>query len=213
MCPAKGKFRITLMTKPNKNPFRWVKNHKFLSFFLLLIISVPAFWGWQTYQKHQNKVAFQQARSAIDEIYKEILVRVGMPDDSKSINECSRPNQEFTEGPLSCVVGTSLIYAVANRGEASQKYKAVQNIINTRSDLFKPVGPLSTEIKDEFVVNSYYHSAFDRINTVMGMGCSAKYVYDTPENMDLNVDSEHSLQIFIGCSSLAKQIFYPLIGS
>jgi cbb3-type cytochrome oxidase subunit 3 len=198
------------MTTKNKNPFRLVRNHKFFGLLILLILSVAVFWSVRTYQKHQNKVAFQQARAAIDEIYADIVAKVGQPADSRNENECSRPNQEFTQGPLSCAVGTSFIYAVGDRDEAIQKYKDIQSVIKSRPDLLKPDGPWSTAIGDELVVNTYYHSALDKFKTLSGMQCFNKYVYDTPREMDLTTNSDHSLQIYMDCSEFARQQLYPL---
>jgi hypothetical protein len=198
------------MAMQNKNPFTWVRSHKVLSIFALVGVIVTVFWAVQAYQKHQNKVAFQQARAAIDTVYADIVAKVGQPAASKQINSCSRHHQEFEEGPLSCAVGTSFIYAIADRNEATQKYKAIQSVIIARPDQFKPIGQLSSAITDELVVNTYYHSAFDHIRTHKNMDCAAKYIYDTPREMDLMTNSLHGIQTNIICSDWAKQQIYPL---
>jgi hypothetical protein len=179
-----------------------------LVIFLGLLAVVIA--GVQAYQRHQNKLAFQQARTAIDEVYKDIVTKVGPPAASKKMNECSRPNQEFTQGPLSCAIGTSFIYPVANHGDATKKYKAIQDVIKSRPDLFKPEGKLSSEIKDELVVNTYYHSTIDKYRSNKDLKCYSSYIFDTPREMDLSINSNHALQINLDCSDSAKTQLYPL---
>jgi hypothetical protein len=203
------------MAKGNKNLLTGLKRHKFLILVIFLGLLAVVIAGVQAYQRHQNKLAFQQARTAIDEVYKDIVTKVGPPAASKSINSCQRHNQEFEEGPLSCAVGISFIYSVANREEANKRYKAIQSIIKSRTDLFKPDGVLSSEIRDELVFNTYYHSAYDRIRTKSDMECSAKYIYDTPDETFLRISEirDKTFQVNIGCSDWAKQKLYPLNNS
>jgi hypothetical protein len=198
------------MTTRNKNPLIWIRCHRFFSLVILLIIFLVGFLGFEAYQSHQNKVAFQQARVAIDQVYGDIVAKVGPPADSRQINTCSRHHQEFEEGPLSCAVGTSFIYAVNDRDDATQKYKAVQNVIKDKPDLLKPDGKFSTSISDELLITTYYHSAYDNLKSKDGMECSSKYVYDTPREMDLTVSSPHALEIYIVCSDEARKQLYPL---
>jgi hypothetical protein len=199
------------MAKQNKNNLFWFRSHKLLTLISLLILLLFGFFGWQAYEKHQNKIAFQEARDAIDEVYKDIVAKVGPPAKAKRDNECSRPNHEFTQGRLSCSVSTSFIYGVEDLDEANKKYRAIQSVIKDRSDLFKNDGPWSSQIIDEVEVNSYYHAALDKLKTTSAMRCTVNYVYDTPREMDLSVDNTNKgLETSIVCSDLAKAQYYLL---
>jgi hypothetical protein len=188
------------------------KNIRFVWFLGVAALIIVGFLVYQYISTQLNKRDFQQARAAIDTIYADIVARVGQPDNSKRTNDCSRPSEEFTQGPLSCSVGTDFIYGVDNEQQANQLFKQIQAIIAAHPELFKSTKPLSSSITDTLVVNTYYHSAEDYYSRGGNMDCFNKYIYDTPREIDLSVinPSQKPLQINIDCSDWAKAQYYPL---
>src|SRR6185437_976480 len=100
------------MSKTPKQKTFW--ENKWLLIPLGLIAVVALGFAYHSYSVWANEKQFSQARSAIDTIYADIVNKVGHPDNFKRTNDCSRPSQEFTQGPLSCSVGTDFIYGVDN---------------------------------------------------------------------------------------------------
>lgn len=165
----------------------------------------------KTYQKQQNELAFKEARIAIDLIYEEVVAQVGKPDDSKQTNSCARNFQEWGGGEITCDVGADFIYGVNGRTEATEIYKKIQSIVLSKDNTLLPDSPLSTSIKDELVIDTYYHSAYDSFKTNKGLKCIAKYVYDTPKDTYLPIpEGEIGFYVTIGCYGGAKAAYYPL---
>ncbi len=189
----------------------WSSGHKFASTALFLLILVAGFFVYQRIALEMNEHAFQQARVTIDTIYADIASRVGKPDNFKRTNDCSRPSQEFEQGPLSCSVDTDFIYGVTDEQAANALFKQIQGVISLHKDLIEPIKPLDNSIKDTLVVNSYYHSAEDYYKT-SSMDCSVKYTYSTPREIDLSItdSTKKPLEINIVCSDWAKAQYYPL---
>jgi hypothetical protein len=182
---------------------------------ILLLIFVVAclaftFFAYQVYEGRVDKRGFQEARRAIDTVYADVVKKVGVPDEYKHTNECSRPSGVYEDGPLSCSVGTSLIYGVSNRSEANRLFRQVQGVIGSHPDLFKPTQPLATSIEDTLIVNTYYHSALDKY-TVSGLTCVAKHIYDTEREINLRVQTptKKPFQVNISCTDFAETEHFP----
>lgn len=178
-----------------------------LIFFILII----AFFTYHGYSQYADKKKFEQARADIDTIYADIVAKIGPPDNSKKVNDCSRPNQVFEQGPLSCSVGTSFIYGVADENGANEILKMIEIIVGEKPKVFKPVKSLANKLSDTLVVNSYYHIASDKY-TDSGLDCVLSYVFDTPREIDLALkdDARKPLQINVDCTGRAKKEYFPL---
>jgi hypothetical protein len=196
----------------DKSARLWPLRYKLFSVLILIVFAVAGFFVYQKIALELNRRGFQQARSAIDTVYGDIVAKVGPPDNSKSINDCSRPSEEFDQGPLSCSVGADFIYGVSDHNQANNLFRQIQGVIAQHPSLFHLAQALDTSIKDTLVVNTYYHSAQDYYK--MGdMDCSIKYSYDTPSNTYLSLkgsDSKKAFYVAIGCSDWAKAQYYPL---
>ena len=169
---------------------------------------------YRSYSIWRNERDFAQARAAIDTVYADIVAKVGQPDNYKRTNNCSRPSQEFGQGPLSCSVGTDFIYGVNDETQANTLFKQIQSVISQHPELLKPTKPLSTSIKDTLVVNDYYHDTQDYYEGG-NIACFAKYSFDTPREIDLITANplKKPMEVNINCVNEAKNQYYPLITS
>ena len=201
---------VRFQTK-SRNFLPWIRRHKFLSLLYAIVLLVIGVFVYEKVALELNKRAFAQARTAIDTIYADIVAKVGQPDDYKVSNNCSRLSREFEREPIVCNVNTSFIYGVSNEDEANSLFKKIQGFISDYKTTFKPIKPLSSSITSLLVVNTYYHDAQDYYKIGV-LDCTAKYVYDTPEETYLQL-KESRLKPFyirIGCSDWARQEYYPL---
>ena len=173
---------------------------------------VAGFFVYQRIALELNKRGFQQARSAIDAVYANIVAKVGPPDNSKRFNSCNRSHQEFETGPLSCDVETRFIYGVSGLAEGDILFKKIQSSISANEKLLKPTRPLSKSIGGLLVVNTYYYSTNDYFVSPSRMDCIVSYTYNTPRQIDLQINdlTKKPLEISIDCSDWAKAQYYPL---
>jgi hypothetical protein len=191
----------------------WFRKHKTISALLILFILILGLSVYQAVALRTNKHNFEQARVAIDTVYADIVTKVGPPDNYKRTNECSRPNQEFGQGPLSCDVSSEFIYGVEDEQQANNLLKQIQDSTRNHPSLLKPVAPLSSSIPSKFVANTYFHTAVDRYKTASGMGCTVKYAYDTPLETPLKLirsSNNKTFYVTLGCLDWAKSQYYPL---
>ena len=200
------------MIMANKSARLWPLRHKLFSVFILIVLVVAGFFVYQRIALELNRQGFKQARSAIDTVYADIVAKVGPPDNSKRVNDCSRPNEEFEQGPLSCAVNTDFVYEVSDEQQANDMLGQVQGVINQQSSLLQAAKPLSGSIKDTFVARTYYHTTIDYYRTKQKMNCEVSFIYDTPSEIDLQIKNPRGLplEIGIGCSDFAKAQYYPL---
>jgi len=196
----------------NKSARLWPLRHKLFSVFILIVLVVAGFFVYQRITLELNKRGFQQARSAIDIVYADIIAKVGPPDNSKRVNSCNRVKEEFENGPLSCDVDTSFIYGVNGVEEADSLMSNIQNLIANHPGLLQPSAPLTNQISSTLVVNSYYQTAHDHYKTARHMKCETSYIYDTLRETDLSIkdQTKKPLEIGIDCSDWAKAQYYPL---
>ncbi len=189
-----------------------VRQSKFIWAASVIVLIIAGYFVYQYVATQINKRDFIQARAAIDAVYVDIVAKVGQPDNSKRTNDCSRPSEEFEQGPLSCSVATDFIYGVDNEEQANQLFKQIQGVIAMHSDQFKPTKPLSGAIADTLVVNTYYHSTLDYYQNAHGLLCVSSYIYDTPREINLSIKNsdKKSFEAGIACSGSAKSQYYSL---
>lgn len=197
--------------KINKS-MQFVKTHKLVTALLFLVVVGLGFWGYQAYAKHANKVAFEQARSAIDTIYADIVAKVGQPDDNKVSRSCSTVQEVYGDGPLSCDLDTSFIYSVADKNSSDQLRQKIKDVVSLHKAELHPIGvPLSapgiatTAPGDSSLIRDYY--------TVRGqIQCVITYVFDPTFDTPLekrNLEEKLYYVDFL-CSGPAKATFYSL---
>ena len=206
----------TLMAKLALSKLRgslfWIKTHKLVSLVLAIILLVVGFFVYEKVALELNRLAFKSARHTIDTVYTDLVNEVGPPDNSKTINECSRSHVAIGDGPLSCSVNTSFIYGVSNRSEADQLMNDVQKVVKKHTNTFKSVSAPPSFIDITPAISDVNNSKVNYYS-VAGLFCAIKYVYDTPRESDLILqNSRDKIPYFIAitCSADARAIFYPL---
>lgn len=196
-----------------QSPLSRVRSHKFISFLIFIVLLIVGIFIYQKIALEINKRDFQKARSAVDSIYSDIVTQIGVPDNSKHANTCSRPNLTFEEGLLSCRVSISFIYGVSDIGEAASKFALIQKTVNS-NQIFKSTSTPATKIIPLQVGATVSSTALDHYtipNT--NMVCGVKYIYDTPSETNLRLLSEgprlKTFYIIIGCDDWARAQYYP----
>jgi hypothetical protein len=154
----------------------------------------------------KDKEKFEQARTSLDKVYADIVATVGSPDNFETNSSCSRPNQEFGQGPLSCVVQTSFVYGVNDLKAAGDLMQKTQSTLDKSSDFknkIKGAGMPDTLLNSSSQSDSY---------EVAGIKCSVKYVYDIPRETFLKIkdSSQKTFQVSLGCPDSAKAEYFPL---
>ncbi len=196
-------------TKVDKSLWPWPRRHKAANSLMLILVIVLGIVVYERLALRAHREDFIQARAAIDTVYTDIVAKVGQPDNFRRTSECSRPSQEFGQGPLSCSVGTDFIYGVGSKQQANKLFHQIQGIIGGHSDLFVQTQPLATSITDTLVIRNSYHDAQDYYS-LGGLKCTSKYIYDTPEEtyLKLHKPLPHNLYISLGCYGRSKANYY-----
>lgn len=203
-----------LMVKPLSSKLKrfisWLRTHKLASVALVLILLVVGFFVYEKVALELNKRAFQNARTAINAVYADIVKNVGPPDNNKHESSCSRPSQVYGQGPLSCDVRTSIIYGLSDKDQANTIFKTVQITMN-QNKKFKSV-MLEPDISSLPVGNSIYTSATDRYKMGGGIDCTMSYWYDTPRQTDLVINDKNkkTFEIILNCNGWARTEFYSM---
>ncbi|PJE65372.1 hypothetical protein COU91_02030 [Candidatus Saccharibacteria bacterium CG10_big_fil_rev_8_21_14_0_10_47_8] len=196
--------------RKTKKKLSWLKNPKNRSqvFLAVLVLLGGSFFAYQNYAKWQDKHKFEQAQTSINELYSEIVAKVGQPDNYKKTNSCSRPNLKFEQGPLSCNVGVDILYGVDNIQAATNIFSTIQNGIVKESSSFVRIA----DSKDKGSLPSSTVSSDNYKDSKSGMECTIKYAYDSPFDTFLTLNKESTskpLFISIGCYASAKKGYYP----
>lgn len=186
-----------------------MRAHKFYSLFLVVVLLVAGIFVYGRIALELNKRAFAHARAAIDTVYADIVKNVGQPDNFKRSSTCSRPNQVYGQGPLSCEVSTTFIYSVLNMSQANIYHKKIQTIVD-KQEVLKLSKPASSGITTGLVVNTYYSDAHDFYRN-NGLNCEVSYWYDTPRQIELQIRDKNKkpLEVSITCNDWAKAQYYP----
>jgi len=186
------------------------KRKKILLALLLLLIFAAAYWAYGQITTFSNKRDFQKAQSITDIIYSSIVKQVGVPDNSRESNTCSRSYQEISGyGAITCDIDRSLIYSVDSKEEAQKLIDSVQKIISQNKS-YLHTKPIKTSIETTGVLRTNYYGV-QNFYKFKSLDCTSKYVYDTPEDTFLELKHEGKpLYIVIGCTGPAKKQYYPL---
>lgn len=196
------------MAKSNKNV---LKHKKSLLALIIIVVLIAGYWIYGQVSTYTNKRDFQQAREAIDSIYKNVSKSASIPDNYSRNNVCARSYQELSGyGEITCDVETSFIYAVPNKAEAQDKINLIQKNINQKAKTLKPTKPINTNIETTGVVSKDYYGA-QNFYKYGSLDCTSKYVYNTPDDTFLKLKSPGiPLYVVIGCTGPAKKLYYPL---
>lgn len=163
----------------------------------ILVVLVAVFFAYSYLSVQANKKTFEQARSAVDNIFSQTTKTLGSPDASKRVSSC---------GSSQCTVYTSFVYGVVDKNQAENDFRTIQGNIKGQ-DSFVPAKNLPTRITTTALG---YHSA-QGVYNFKSLSCTAKYLYDTPQATLLKQKdkSKKPFYVEIGCTGSAKKDFYP----
>lgn len=193
---------------------RWwylLVSHKVLSPLCSLLLLALGFFIYEKAALELNKRAFIGARHTIDIVYADIVKDVGQLNNSLTINECSRSHLELSDGPLSCSVNTEFVYGVADKNESDKLMSKIKASVAKHAASFKPTAPPKSEIS----VSPSVHDVSDSevgYYSAAGLFCTIKYVFDTPEDLDIRLQNSNAMPfaVNVSCSSKARDVFYPI---
>src|SRR3989344_7419762 len=173
----------TLMAKLALSKLRgslfWIKTHKLVSLVLAIILLVVGFFVYEKVALELNRLAFKSARHTIDTVYTDLVNEVGPPDNSKTINECSRSHVAIGDGPLSCYIDNEFIYGVKDKTEANNIKQKINTIVSKHSSIFKPTPPPASSIDITPSGSTEINSSIDYYDAA-GLLCAIKYVFEIP---------------------------------
>lgn len=206
---------MLMATTNNKKPTG--RRAKSLSLLLAVVIAVAIALGIFSYNKYsdaQDKQKFEQARTAIDSVYADIVAQVGPPDDRQSTNACNIHKEEFASPSYTCYVETNFIYGLTNEDRANRQLKIIRASI-ARSKIFDKKQIMEKALKDRKEVvgikSRTTHIALDRYQ-YNRLACTTYYEYDPPDEIDLKItdSSKIPFEVSINCDGPAKNLYYPL---
>lgn len=192
----------------------WPRKHKWLFVLIIAVLAVGGFFVYEKVALELNRHAFQQASHAIDTIYADIVAQVGQPDNFRRSSQCSRPNQEFEQGPLSCYMDIDFTYGLEDQAEGVNLNNKIKNIIAKHPDLLKPTPEPPSDIQVTPAPSNYSDSALYWYKSDGGLQCTYGYAYDNPNKTHLKLLDTHAmLKTFygtVGCAGNAKNTYYSL---
>lgn len=181
---------------------------------LAILIISAGYLIYNQYSIYSEKKNFERARADINEVYAEVVAKLGEPDNSDRRSTCSRTSVVFGQGDLSCDVRTDFLYGVVNLDEANRKFKEIQKIISSNGN-FKRTSTAATSIKTETSADTHNASSIHRAvddYRVSGLDCVAGYNYESPFETSLGSVENNKKTFFvsIGCYAPAKKEYYSL---
>lgn len=194
------------MAKQSASKKKSLKDDKLAWFAAAILVLGFGYYAYNSYIKWNDRHRFEQAQASIDELYTDIVAKVGEPNNYRRSASCSRPNQKFEQGPLSCNVGVEFVYDLNDRSEAESKYESAQSVIKNQNQLFT-LTTYDKKLKDVSFNTWLSVSGYGKMIAANGMGCVFKFVFDTPKSTYLDIKGETKGKVFYGtlsCSDLSS---------
>ena len=161
--------------------------------------------------KYVEKKHFAQAEVSLDNLYNQIVAKIGKPDEVKKDKSCSYASQEFGRGSLGCSVGISVLYKNKNASESSSLMKSSAVVVGTglRESLGRK--QLTSFVSKQDLSGP---QSFGQSHTFLkSIACSVSYSYPispTYINSVFHPTSQENLEIDLNCGGPAKAEYFPL---
>lgn len=176
-----------------------------LSLFTYILVIRPL-------QIRHQKQNFDKAEASLDQLYNQIVAKVGKPDQYKKDKVCSYISQEFGKGPRNCHVSIYLLFenkdsaastSLMNRVSFFSMSQLKSERLNSSLDSFKNY----LQIKGPQTFDQKY----SQIGNVQ-CGISYSYpVHPTYATIDpIMTKANENLQIELACSGPAMAEFYTV---
>ena len=191
--------------------FAWPWRNKLVLFFCFVIIAIACYFTYQNISLNRNRIAFQNAQADINDTYADIIKKLGQPDNHRIFNFCSRPSQEFEQGPLSCYLNIDFIYGVKNYQQALGLNDQIRTVIQKSPTISQTNAPPS-DIHITPAPSTYSDSNLYWYKTKRGLYCTYGYAYDNPEktHLELKDKNKKSFYVTLGCSGDARKEYFNI---
>lgn len=188
----------------------WPKKHKWLTFFIAVLIIIAGLLAYESISYRLNKRAWFQAKESIDTIYADIVSRMGQPDDFIKYGDCRGFRGEFGEqGPINCEIYTSFIYAANNQNNADKLKTDIRSIVNSHNDIWLTS---QTAPYNPFVAESQGGPGVDYYKTANNIECNAYYDSTPSFNTKLKLkdvsNGSKPFYISLSCKGLARGKYF-----
>jgi len=180
-------------------------NKIFLGFvFVVGLTAVSYIFVYRPYSIRQDKERFTKAEASLDEVYNQIVAKVGKPDEVKKDNNCAYANRVYGKGPRSCSVGIYLLYENKNSSSASSTMADVAPIIGSKIY----AGPGERDQTNFVPVQLNKTQSFSQDYKQFGeIDCGIDYLYPvSPSNQNdtFQTSFDENLEITLICGGPAK---------
>ena len=191
------------------NLFNWrvIKKYANKVFLVLVFVvgltAVSYVFVYRPFAIRQDKERFTKAEASLDEVYNQIVAKVGKPDEVKKDKSCHYANRAYGKGPRSCSVGIYLLYENKNSSSASSITEKLAAIAGTKLTLFGEKTTASF-IPSE---NKRGDQTLTQENkTIEGLACSTDYIYPVLPSSSKRFQpvSSENLEVVIACGGPAK---------
>lgn len=192
------------------NLFNWRVIKKYANKIFLVLIFVVGLSAasyilvYKPYSIRKDKEKFTKAEASLDEVYNQIVAKVGKPDEVKKDKNCAYANRVYGKGPRSCSVGIYLLYKNKNSSISSSIMTDVAPIIGSK----KYVGPGERDQTNFVPVQQNKTQSFSQDYKQFGdIDCGIDYLYPvSPSNQNsaFQTTFDENLEITLICGGPAK---------
>jgi hypothetical protein len=209
------------MTKrKTKKKLSWLKNPKNRPQVVLIVLVIlgGGYFAYQSYAKWQDKHKFEQAQASINELYSEIVTKVGQPGISRSKYSCRYASLKYSRGPLSCGFESQFAYRVDRGGvQANIVVTAANEIVSKDLNFINyKVGAISDlPFKPFSEFTGVQSTSLTFIEKKTSLACSLKFNYFPYSDGDVSqfvtsASGKVNLSAQIGCGGYSKGKYYQL---
>jgi len=163
---------------------------------------------YSPYSIRQDKERFTKAEASLDEVYNQIVAKVGKPDEVKKDNNCAYANRVYGKGPLSCGTDILFVYSVNNEGSANSILTSVNNMFTGSRQNFSityvPKIHSFSALKDR---KDFQEVNEDLVEKLTKISCYLTYKYASYDNALLPIsflNNSQNIVVELGCGGPAK---------
>lgn len=175
---------------------------------MLAIVLLVAYLPLHAYRGFADSRKFHETRSAVDQVYTDVSLRLGQPANLRSQSTCTRTSSNLRSSTF-CKVETDFVYPALNQNQADVLLSKIQAVV-ARNKSFKLKGKPSAKLSNRLVFETVYHDALDNYSGPHHIACSIRYSFDTPDEIDLSTGQPGTkpFEAFFVCSAPVSRAVY-----
>jgi hypothetical protein len=186
---------------------------RILKFALLLgvVILLLYLLVYRPYEVRKDRQRYKQAEASIKVQASSIEKLSRKPDVIEKNESCSYASRKYIQGPLSCNVSVSYVYAITENVEANQIVALVKQSVDSNTRFTKKSGEL--KILSPLESRSVQEFGIDYSEKTSGLSCILGFEYrhfDTSISRIKSSKTDQNLIAEFTCGGPAKAEFYPL---